>query len=306
MEAFKLNSYADSLEISCLLSLPEGEPRGVVQIVHGMCEHKERYIAFMDYLAGHGFACVIHDHRGHGGTVRSAADLGYMYKGGWNALIEDTRIVAEYAAGRFPGIRKIMLGHSMGSMVARSFAKRYDSMIDCLVVCGSPSSNPAGRAGKLLARAVALFKGDRHRSGMLQKLSFGSFNKGFKKDGYASAWVCSDKQVLEDYHNDPLCQFIFTANGFINLISLMQYCYSLKGWKIANPQLMVRFISGADDPCRLSDKDFEKSVGHMRKAGYNDVSAISYPGMRHEILNESGKAQVWADVLGFCEETVRA
>lgn len=80
----------------------------------------------------------------------------------------------------------------------------------------------------------------------------------------------------------------------------------MKGWKTGNPQLKVRFISGAEDPCRLSDKDFDKAVERMRQAGYKDVRAISYPGMRHEILNESGKAQVWADVLGFCEEMAKA
>lgn len=185
----------------------------------------------------------------------------------------------------------------MGSMAVRSFTKRYDDSIDTLFVCGCPSYNPAGGAGRLLASLIGLFKGGHYRSPLLQNLSFGSFNKPFEDEGYPSAWVCSDKDTLEAYHNDPYCMFTFTVNGFKNLLDLMKDCYSPKGWKMSNPNLPVHFISGAEDPCRISDKAIGKAADLMERLGYKNTDLHLYPEMRHEILNETGRLKVWEDVM---------
>lgn len=297
MKSLKLKASADDLSLAVLVSEPEGSPKGVFQIVHGMCEHKERYVPFMEYLSAHGYVCVIHDHRGHGESVKTPDDLGFMYKGGWRAMVEDVRVVSAWAKSQYPSLKHILLGHSMGSMVVRSFTKRYDGMIDTLFVCGCPSDNPAKSAGKFLADCFALFAGGHSRPKILQKLSFGSFNAPFAQEGYPVAWVCSDKQTLEEYHSDPLCMFQFTANGFSNLTALMKDCYSRKGWKVINPELPVHFISGAEDPCLVSEKAIGKAVDLMKQVGYKNTDLKLYEGMRHEILNETGKRQVWDDIL---------
>lgn len=297
MKTFTLPASADGLELSVMLSTPEGEAAGIVQLVHGMCEHKERYIPFMEFLSSQGFVCIIHDHRGHGASVKCAEDLGYMYEGGWEAMIEDIRIVNEWVRGEHPGLKLTLFGHSMGSMAVRSFAKRYDSMIDRLFVCGSPSNNPAKGAGRMLAGVIGFLRGEKHRPAILQKLSFGAYNKPFSSEPYHSAWVCSDKEVLDAYHKDPLCQYIFTANGFRNLLSLMADCYSTKGWTMQNPSMPVHFISGSEDPCMISKDAFEASVRMMKDLGYTNTSSRIYEGMRHEILNETRKDKVWNDVL---------
>ena len=147
----KIEASSDGLQLAMLISEPAGEPKGIVQIVHGMCEHKERYVPFMEYLSSHGYICAVHDHRGHGETVRSEEDLGYMYKGGWRALVEDIRLVQNEIKASYPILPYTLFGHSMGSMAVRSFTKRYDDSIDTLFVCGCPSYNPAGGAGRLLA-----------------------------------------------------------------------------------------------------------------------------------------------------------
>ena len=293
----KIEASTDGLQIAMMISEPVGEPKGIVQIVHGMCEHKERYIPFMEYLSAHGYICVIHDHRGHGETVLNEEDLGYMYKGGWNALVEDIRLVQNEVKANYPALPYTLFGHSMGSMAVRSFTKRYDDSIDTLFVCGCPSFNPAGKAGRILAGLIGLFKGEHYRSPLLQKLSFGSFNKPFESEGYPSAWVCSDKDTLEAYHKDPYCMFTFTVNGFKNLMDLMLDCYSPKNWKMSNPGLPVHFISGAEDPCRISDKAIRKAVDMMKRVGYSNTDLRLYPGMRHEILNETSRLQVWDDIL---------
>lgn len=293
----KIEASADGLQLAMLISEPAGEPKGIVQIVHGMCEHKERYIPFMEYLSAHGYVCAIHDHRGHGETVLNDEDLGYMYKGGWRALVEDIKLVQNEIKASYPALPYTLFGHSMGSMAVRSFTKRYDDSIDTLFVCGCPSYNPAGGAGRLLASLIGLFKGEHYRSPLLQNLSFGSFNKPFEDEGYPSAWVCSDKGTLEAYHKDPYCMFTFTVNGFKNLLDLMKDCYSPKGWKMSNPSLPVHFISGAEDPCRISDKAIDKAADLMRRVGYRNTDLHLYPGMRHEILNETDRLQVWDDIL---------
>jgi len=290
-----IRSAYDELDLSVLVTEAEA-PKAIVQIAHGMCEHKERYIPFMEFLSANGFICVIHDHRGHGESVKSAEDLGFMYEGGWKALVEDTHAVSLWAKEKYPELPLVLFGHSMGSMVVRSYAKRWDDELKGLFVCGCPSYNPASPVGKVLARTLGLFSGGRNRPNLLQQMSFGSFNKPFEDEG-KNAWVCSDTEARALYNADPLCQYQFTSNGFYNLLCLCCDCYSKKGWKMANVNLPVRFISGADDPCRISDNALLQAVADMSVAGYDDIEYTTYDGMRHEILNETNKEIVWNDVL---------
>lgn len=299
MKTLNLPASADGLVLSLLASVPEGTPHGVFQIVHGMCEHKERYIPFMEFLAANGYVCVIHDQRGHGASVKSDRDMGYLYEGGWPAMVEDVRVVCDWAQQEYPGLDYTLLGHSMGSMDVRSFAKRYDSRLDRIFLCGSPANSPAKGFGKALARFYGRVRGWKFRPKFLQWLCFGSFNKAFEQEGWPAAWVCSDKEVLEEYHKDPLCAFRFTANGFYGLLGLMQDCYSPEGWRVERPQIPVHFMSGSEDPCRGSDKALQQAAELMRRVGYTDVDVKIYPGMRHEILNETDHLRVWNDILGL-------
>ncbi|MCR4859907.1 MAG: lysophospholipase [Bacteroidales bacterium] len=299
IEKLTLPASADDLALSVLVSKPETAPRGVFQIVHGMCEHKERYIPFMEWLTQHGFVCVSHDHRGHGASVKEDRDLGYLYEGGWQAMVEDVRVVCDWTQQHFPGLDYTLFGHSMGSMAVRSFAKRYDSRLDRLIVCGSPADNPGKKAGKAIARFYGRFRGWHYRPKLLQKISFGSFNKPFKNEGWPAAWVCSDGETLVEYHKDPLCTYRFTANGFYGLMGLMEDCYSLDGWRVDRPQMPVHFISGAEDPCRGSDEALQQAAELMRRIGYGQVDVRLYPGMRHEILNETDHLTVWNDILNW-------
>lgn len=296
-----IDASADNLKISVLTISPDQAPKAFVQLVHGMCEHKERYIPFMEFLAANGYVCVIHDHRGHGASVKSSDDLGYFYDGGFKAMIDDVHLVTRYIKGLYPSLPLYLFGHSMGSMVVRSYAKRYDNELSGLIVCGSPSRNPAAGLGKALAAVAGFFCGQHFRPGLIQKIAFGTFNSGLENAVSPNSWVCSDPEIVAAYDANPLCNYRFTANGFRNLFALMQDTYSRKGWKMDNPAMPVRFIAGEDDPCIAGLENFAKAVDFMRETGYTDVTSKSYPGMRHEILNEIGKEQVWNDILEFIE-----
>lgn len=299
MKEFEIKASADDLMLSVAIVTParETEARGILQIVHGMCEHKERYYEFMEWMASKGYIVICHDHRGHGASIKEPADLGYMYNAGWQGLVEDVRVVGDWARAHYQCLPFTLFGHSMGSMVVRSYVKRYPDTIHQLFVCGCPSRNPAAAIGKALARLYGVSKGWHYRPALLQKLSFGSFNRGFASEGYPSAWVCSDRRVLDAYHSDPLCQYVFTANGFYNLMGLMQDCYSSKGWRVTDPLMPVHFISGALDPCRGSNKAIAQAADMMRRLGYRNVSLTLFPGMRHEILNETDRQTVWDFIL---------
>lgn len=297
---FSIISSSDRLKLSCMVREPDENVQrlGVVVLVHGMCEHKERYTKLMNYLASAGYVCVISDLRGHGESILKHEDLGFMYSGGWEAMVEDITLVVRWAKENYPDLETALFGHSMGSLVVRSFAKRHDDLINRLIVCGCPSDNPAKGAGKALAKITGILCGWHHRPGILQALSFGEYNKPFKNEGYKSAWVCSDPDILKAYHNDPLCQYVFTANGFYNLMGLMQDCYDVRNWQISNPEMPVHFISGAQDPCRISDEALSNAVESMKKAGYRNVDLKLYQGMRHEIHNETLAPQtVWPDIV---------
>jgi len=295
-QIFTVPGSSDNVQLSTAVIAPES-PKAIIQLVHGMAEHKERYFPVMEYLSGKGFACVICDLRGHGQSVSSPNDLGYMGKGGTKGLVDDVHLLTAWARQRYPGLPLYLFGHSMGSMIVRAYAKRYDSDIDGLIVCGSPSANPAAGAGDLLAGVIGLFKGWHYRPDSLLKLSIGGYDKPFRKEGLKNAWLSTNKVNVENYNKDPLCGFPFTVNGYrYGLFRLLKDIYSEKDWAMRNPSMPVHFIAGADDPVIVNVDKFSQSVRFMRARGYKRVSAKVYPGLRHEILNETGKEDIWRDL----------
>lgn len=295
-EEFTLKSNHDGLELGASIRIPE-HPRGILQIVHGMAEHRERYHDFMNYCAENGLIVMIHDHRGHGESVKSEADYGYFGKNGIEGIISDAHQVTEYLYKRFPGLKLTLFGHSMGSLVVRCYMQKYDADVDRLIVCGSPSKRLGAGVGKFIAGLLQIFQGERHRSNFINQMAFGGYNKKFPDSKSPNSWIVSDPAVVEAYDADARDGFIFTLNGFEALFGLIKQAYRKSGWKMQNPQAPVFFIAGADDPCIISQKDFEKAVNFMRARGYDSVESKLYPGMRHEILNEIGKEKVWQDIV---------
>ena len=295
-----LVSDVDELELSVLAVVPQKKPyRAVVQLVHGMSEHKERYLPFMEYLAEQGYVSVIHDHRGHGKSIRGSADLGYMYGGGAEAIVRDIGLVNRKIRAELSGIPLILMGHSMGSLAVRAFVAEHDSCMDMLIVCGSPSYNGAMPLGKAIASVEKAVLGERHRSRLIESISFGPNVWKFRKDKTCTAWICSDPVVAREYETSRLCGFTFTDDAYLALFDLMKRAYDTKHFCCTNPDMPVLFGSGAEDPCLIDVRHFAKAVQAMRSAGYFDVKGKLYPGMRHEILNEKDKYQVYKDIVTY-------
>jgi len=303
-------SESDELTLSVMRIEPANpaDIKGIVQLVHGMNEYKERYRDFMNFLASNGYLTIIHDHRGHGHSVKNPDDLGYMYGKGYIGIVRDIHeitTVAKTYAERITGKNNlpfILLGHSMGSMAVRCYIRKFDSEIDKLCVIGSPSNQPAAKAGLLAIRAFEKFKGDRARMPLIAGLVMGGYEKKFKKEGIPHSWVNSDPEAVRQYNADPYCNYCFTLNGFENLVKLTMLTYKDGGHNMDNPNLPIRFFSGADDPCAVSTKAFSDAVEFLKKQGYTDVEGKMYYNMRHEILNEPEHQKVYDDILAFIRE----
>ncbi len=301
----EITSGQDGLVLSSYWIIPES-PKAVLQIAHGMCEHKERYYPFMRFMAEHGYACVIHDHRGHGKSLRNPEDLGYFYENGGEALVEDLHQITREIKKEYQGLPFFLFGHSMGSMAVRCYTKKYDFELDGLIVCGCPSDNPLAGIGLVLDRVLKFFQGGHGRSNLADKIFAGDFEKRFAAEGMEHAWICTDKEVVKAYNADPACNFTFTLNGYESLLWLVKHTYSSDGWVLKQRELPIHFVSGSDDPCMVSEGKFMEAVDLMKAVGYVNVTSQLYAGMRHEILNEIGKEKVYSDILEFYDNILNS
>lgn len=284
----------DGLEISAVAAVPTDNVCGIVQLVHGMNEYKERYFDFMDYLAEQGFITVIHDNRGHGKSIASPDDLGYMYPDGGEGFVADIAQMNRIAHGVFPDLPCFMISHSMGSLGARCFLKENDNLIDGLILLGSPSYSRFSRPVRAICSTAAVDKQKRERIDTIEEASEKLFNRGFGTAPHS--WICSRKEVVEEFNSNPLSNFIYTLNGFDALLYLLKETYSSKGWNVKSPQLPIRFISGKKDPVMLSEKKFFKAVENLRRKGYESISHRLFDNMRHEVLNEKNNIAVYRDI----------
>lgn len=276
-----IKSEFDGLDLNILIMKPKGKAKGVIQISHGMAEYKERYIPFMEFLNNNGYIAVIHDHRGHGDSVKSNIDYGYFYDDSAMGIGEDLHQITFYIKEKFPKLPIYLLGHSMGSMVARKYIKKYDKDINKLILCGAPSYNPDTKLAIKLVKFLIKVQGGNKRSKFLDRLTFGSYNKKFKIENTPNAWLCSNKDIVNSYNEDEKCGFVFTLNGFLNLFTLMQDIYNEEDYLVRNPNMAILFIAGGQDPVIISKRDWEESQIFLKNVGYDNVKGILYKNMRH-------------------------
>lgn len=289
-----------SSSIAYYCFLPEGAPRAIVQISHGMCEYFLRYTPLAQYLTARGYAVCGHDHTGHGASVASPEALGLT--GGAEAMVTDVKMLTEILRERFPSTTLVLLGHSMGSFVARLYAERYPDAVDGLVIVGTGGpDNPTG-VGKALARLTEALRGKGHRSGLITTIAFGSYNKGLDCEKGKKAWLTRDQSVVDAYAADPLCNYTFTARGYYDLFDLIGLV-SRKAWAGMLPkELPMLLLSGERDPVGGYGKGVRKVYERLCNAGIKDVKLMLYPEMRHEVLNEIGKETVFFDLAAWLEE----
>lgn len=284
---FNFSSASGLCDIHAASYLPEnGEVKAVIQVAHGMAEHLERYEKFADALTDLGIALYINDHLGHGKSVSSDAELGYFGKeNGWRNFVEDCHTLTSIAKAENPGKPFFFFGHSMGSFVARAYTLKYANEVNGAIYCGTAAPNPASGVGILLSKAISKVKGDHHRSKLIDKIAFGAYNSKFEKRT-AFDWLTRDVAEVDKYIADKYCGFLFTANGYKDLMELLGYVSSKDWFENLDKKLPILVIAGDMDPVGGYGKGIDKVCDKLYKAGKDNITKILYPEARHEILNE--------------------
>lgn len=279
---------------------PGVEARAVLQISHGMCEYIGRYRDFAAFMAQNGYAVCGNDHLGHGDTSAGPSQDGYFGKGGRQYVLRDLKTMNELARQRFPGLPVVLLGHSMGSFYARWFAAEYPDAIDALILSGTGGPNPAAGAGLALTSLLAKLKGPAYRSKLVHHMAFGAYLKRVPAPATLYDWISTDPQIVAAYAADPRCTFMFTVNGFHELMATLKQVSSPAWAARLKKDTPVYLFSGDMDPVGDYGKGVRQVYQMMKDAGVRDVQLKLYPGGRHEMLNEVDRAQVYADVLAWC------
>lgn len=282
---------------------PEGKPRGIVQIVHGIAEYILRYDDFAQFLTKQGFLVVGEDHMGHGLSISGKATKGYFF-GGWFCAVEDTVQLIRLTREEFPDVPYVLFGHSMGSFMARTILAKYPDLdLSACVICGTGwQPSPILKAGLIASRSVCKKCGPENPSEFLQKLAFGSYNKRVEHKRTAFDWLNRDNTAVDIYIADPLCGFVASAGLMNSMMEGISYIQNRENLLNMPKDIPIYFIAGGDDPVGDYGKGVKKTARQFSKVGMKDVSVKIYPLSRHEILNELNKKQVYTDVLNWIEE----
>lgn len=297
---FNLKSNDGVHLLNCKKYLPSGEIKGIFQLIHGMKEYIERYDSFLSFLCENGYICVTHDHLGHGKSVADNSELGFIAsENGYNLLVDDCHLVTKQIKSEHPNLPVFLLGHSMGSFVARLYAEKYSFELAGLIIMGTAGKNPVSKIGLFLTDFVKKKKGERYFSKFIDGICFGSYNKKFKQERSRSSWITSDIEIQKKYQKDPFCKFNFSISAMHDLIMLIDLCNQRKHFNNFDKLLPVLLVSGSNDPVGNYGKGVKEVYANYKKAGVRRVLLKIYPGARHEILNDFSKETVYLDILGF-------
>lgn len=279
---------------------PDFSPRAVVQIVHGMSEHVERYAPFAEFLVGRGFVVCANDHVGHGKTA-GERDLGHMpLANGADVLVEDVHALREKVCERYPHARHVMFGHSMGGFVTRVYLTRHADGLSAAILCGTGQQPRIQTvAGRVITRLIAQIRGERHVSRFVDSLGAGAYGRAIKDARTDVDWISSDPDVVDEYIADPLCGQPFTVGAYATLASLVADATDARLARRVPKDLPLLFVAGAEDPVGDCGRGVARAVDEYRNAGVRLVEMGIYPGARHEILNEPCHEAVWHDVEEF-------
>lgn len=276
----------DSLYLSVSIFEVEN-PRAVVQIIHGAKDHKERYYEFIKWLNANGFNVVIKDIRGHGKSINTKYTLGYMEN--LNELIEDEHIITSYIKNRYPNLDIFMYGHSLGAIIAQIYLKNNDLEIKKLVLSGPTNYDEQVNMGLFLGKLITKLFGKRKNSDLLN--GFTNFN--------TDDWLVSKPVVLENYRNDPLCNFKYTNQAMLTILNANKELNNYRNYKGQNKLLNILIVSGELDKSTGGIIGLNETINRLHKVGYENIENIIYPNMKQEILNEYNNEKVFTDIIKF-------
>ncbi|SKB51652.1 Lysophospholipase, alpha-beta hydrolase superfamily [Parapedobacter luteus] len=286
---------------------PEGTAvKAAILLLHGMQEHSGRYERFANYLKKQGYAMLTYDHIGHGRTAKTKEQLGFFRRNQPDKLLVDDAVrMADFMSQRFPGVQLFLMGHSMGSFMARVLLQRSAHRFDGAILMGTGGPNPLAalfRPVLYMANLIAPTKRSKRLNGLFGAINNHKFRHEKPNDG--TNWLSAGLTNRKTFLDDDLCGVAFSNNAFFGLISLNIEA-TRSSWAKRIPKKMpLLFVSGADDPIGEFGKGVEKTAVDLRHRGFEHVVWKLYSGMRHEILNEDDCLLVFDDITQWLEQTV--
>lgn len=277
---------------------PEGTPRGVLQIVHGICEYSSRYDRFARFMTEQGFLVVAEDHLGHGKTAALERDRGYFArKKGWKLVVDDVEELHRRTAKKYPNLPYFLLGHSMGSFLVRTYLFRKPAPLQGVILSGT-AQQPAWMlvGGRLLTRLYRLVVGERFRSGFVHGVAMGGYNKPFFPNRTDKDWLTRDEAVVDAYVKDPLSTFRPTVGLYSDLMQGLTMMQKPANLQKMQKDLPIFFISGDKDPVGAMGEGVKAAYSSFLEAGCTDVTLKLYAGARHELINERNRDEVCEDL----------
>ena len=291
---FHYPSARDGCSIHALEWAPEGPPRGIVHLVHGISEHIGRYDETARFLAEHGFLVCGEDHLGHGRTVTDGSYGFFAPENGWTLAARDVRALRKLEGARHPNLPYFLLGHSMGSFLTRTYLILWPGTVSGAVLMGTGQEPaPLVALGKRISALECRRLGPRGVSPLVHTLSLGAYNRRFRPSRTPSDWLSRDPAEVDAFLADPLCRDMM---GGLQLIARRDQLARM------DPSVPVCFLSGQEDPVGGMGRGVEQVVRMFQDAGCRDLSLHLYPGARHELFHEQNRREVWADLLDWLED----
>ena len=278
---------SDGHELYCSLYSAE-KPKGHVHIIHGMAEHSGRYEDFIASLNGQGFTVSTHDQRGHGKTAERNGETGYFAEtDGFSRVVEDVREVIQSVQAEIGELPFTLLGHSMGSFVARRYLQLHGQHVDCAVLSGT-GGHPGMSlsAGIAAAKSFSRLKGKTAINPVLGKLIFGSYNKDFLDEPSKFSWLSRKAETVAQYEADPWCGFEMANQFYVDLFEGLVIIHRMDEVARIPKDLPVLFISGSMDPVGAKGSGVFEAAAQFNEAGIEKVKVYMAEEGRHEVLHE--------------------
>ena len=300
-EDFTFPSSTGKNTIHARKCTPDGQPRAVIQIAHGIAEHINRYDNFAAFLADNGFVVVGNDHLGHGKSIQSPEEQGIFAEAdGWNRVVEDMDRLHDLMRSEYPGLPYIFFGHSMGSFLTRTYLIRHPDQYDAAIISGTGhQAKPLVFAGNAAAGLMVKMKGPRADGQALNDMAFGSYCKKIPDPRTPFDWLSRDPAQVDKYIADPLCGFVAKVSLYRDMMQGVKFITNQQNINAMSKEQPIYFMSGQDDPVGDYGVGVDKAYKAFCRAGLKDVTIRLYPGGRHEMLNEINKADVYRDILNW-------
>ena len=300
---FTVPSTVPGRSLHAFRCVPDGEVKAILQLSHGMVEFIDRYKPLAEYLAGQGIVVVGHDHLGHGGSIRTKADYGYFAEPDGNrAVLDDRHAMTLRTKERYPGVPYFLLGHSMGSFYARQYLCEYGQELSGAIIMGTGHQPKAlVQFARSTCRALAAVHGWQYRSKLVANLSFIGYNKGLE-GRTTHDWLNRDAAEVDKYLADERCTFTFTLNAYYSMFSGILRLHDPAFLARMPKDLPLLFLAGTADPVGDRGKGVLRAIQSLKAAGVQNIRCKLYPGARHELLVETNRQEVFADIAAWLND----